>query len=514
LVVVLAVLSRLEPNLFPKQVAADYFPGDHLRPRLSYPLNYSTGVAALAAMAVPLLLATSASVRWIWLKGLSAALVPAAVLTIWLTESSLAIPLTLIAVIAYLALTNDRPLALATILVSAAGAALLIGAVEQRDALNSGLVTSAALRQGDSMLAVLLVVCVGVGFIQAGIAVIDRALERPAWMRGSGRRTAVVAGGAVLLLLIAATLTPLRGDISDGWHKFTSQSALDNRDSSRLQQITDISSRGRYQFWQSAIDAGQAHPFKGIGAGTFEFWWARDRTGLGFARDAHSLFFETFAELGVVGLLLILSLVLGVIGLGVWRLVRAGPDVRRFVAGAGAAFIVFVAAAAVDWMWELAVLPVIALCLAAVWVGTDDRATSQSRPWSGPARAAVAGASILALAVIAGPLGSTTELDASQAAAGSGDLGRALDRSDDAHAIQPYAATPDLQRALILEQQGDLPAAIAAAREAASNEPTNWSNWLVLARIEVRAGDADAALRDYRHAKSLNPLSPVFAQQQ
>jgi hypothetical protein len=516
-VVVLAVLSRLEPNLFPDQIAPSFFPQSDLEPRLAYPLNYSTGLAALAAMTAPLLLSVTAAARWLWLKALAAALIPVAFLTIWLTASSLAIPLSAAALVAYLAFTNDRPLALATMIVSAIGTALLIGAIEQRDALDSGVVTPDALREGDSMLAVLLVVCTGVGLIQAGLAIIDRATTRPAWAQGSSRKTAIVCAGLALVALIATTLTPLRGEISDGWNEFTAQSELDKRESSRFEQIVDLSSRGRYQFWESAVDAGESHPLEGIGAGTFEFWWAENRTELGFARDAHSLFLESFAELGVVGLALIVVLILGVVPLGWRRLVRARPPTRSLAAGTGAAFVVFIVAAAVDWMWELAVLPVIALALAAIWLAAGDVDEADEPPgtptpeWGLGARLAIAAVSVIALAVIAGPLASTTAVQASQSAAADGDLNLALDRDADAEAIQPYAATPDIQRALLLEQTGDLDGAIAAARAATADEPTNWRNWLVLARIEVRAGDAEAALRDYRHAKSLNPRSPIFS---
>jgi Flp pilus assembly protein TadD len=119
-------------------------------------------------------------------------------------------------------------------------------------------------------------------------------------------------------------------------------------------------------------------------------------------------------------------------------------------------------------------------------------------------------AAAAALITIAIPLGSTLAVDASRSAAGKGETELALERGADADALQPYAATPDLQRALILEQTGQLSAAIEAARSATEDEPTNWRNWLVLARIEVRAGRAGAALRHYRQAKSLNPRSPIF----
>ena len=76
--------------------------------------------------------------------------------------------------------------------------------------------------------------------------------------------------------------------------------------------------------------------------------------------------------------------------------------------------------------------------------------------------------------------------------------------------VQPGAATPRLQQALVLELQSKLPAAAEAARGATERESTNWRTWLVLSRIEAERGRVDAAVAAYREAKSLNPLSPLF----
>ena len=51
---VLAVLSRLEPSLFPTDQVAAFFPGSQAR--LSYPLNYANGTGEFLAIGIPLLL--------------------------------------------------------------------------------------------------------------------------------------------------------------------------------------------------------------------------------------------------------------------------------------------------------------------------------------------------------------------------------------------------------------------------------------------------------------------------
>ena len=87
----------------------------------------------------------------------------------------------------------------------------------------------------------------------------------------------------------------------------------------------------------------------------------------------------------------------------------------------------------------------------------------------------------------------------------------ALGAAATAQRLEPYAASPRLQRALILERSGDLRDARAAIAQATARESTDWSIWLVRARIDAESGHEAAAARDYRRAHELNPLSPTTA---
>jgi tetratricopeptide (TPR) repeat protein len=112
---------------------------------------------------------------------------------------------------------------------------------------------------------------------------------------------------------------------------------------------------------------------------------------------------------------------------------------------------------------------------------------------------------------VSNPLSVVKSIRESQHEFREGDLAAAFDAAQDAERIQPYAATPNLQEALILEANGELDAAAAAAHEATGAESTNWRTWQVLSRIEAERGDAEAALAAYQEAKRLNPRSPIFA---
>ena len=98
----------------------------------------------------------------------------------------------------------------------------------------------------------------------------------------------------------------------------------------------------------------------------------------------------------------------------------------------------------------------------------------------------------------------------SQAQARAATLSGALADAREAHDVQPFAASPLLQEALVLELGGELAPAANAARSAADEEPTNWQTWLVLSRFEARLGNADASVQAYRRARALNPRSPIF----
>ena len=70
-------------------------------------------------------------------------------------------------------------------------------------------------------------------------------------------------------------------------------------------RLLSIAGSHRYQYWQAAVHAFEAHPWDGIGPGTFQFYWSAHNTLAEFVRNAHSLWIETLAELGIVGLALI-----------------------------------------------------------------------------------------------------------------------------------------------------------------------------------------------------------------
>jgi tetratricopeptide (TPR) repeat protein len=226
---------------------------------------------------------------------------------------------------------------------------------------------------------------------------------------------------------------------------------------------------------------------------------------------------ETLGELGIVGFLLIVGFVAAVIGIGATRSLRAPPDDRVVLASATAGAAAFAMAAALDWVWEIAALPVAFTLLAAIAVAgfsmrdpTRRRRRQSRRTQNYLQRALVAVGAVGAVLAIWLPLQGTIALRHSQEAAAQGSLLEAEHEARDAIDAQAYAASPRLQLALVLEQRGRLGPAAVAAREATERESTNWRPWLILARIEAERGAIEASTSAYRRARELNPKSKLF----
>ncbi len=124
------------------------------------------------------------------------------------------------------------------------------------------------------------------------------------------------------------------------------------------------------------------HPLLGSGAGTFGYFWVR--SGLvaerGGALDAHSLYLEALAELGPLGLVLLLGTLL----YPLWVAVRGRH--HPYVPAGAAAYVAFLLHAGLDWDWEMPVVVVAGLSCAATVVSSE---IESERPLRVPARAAV-----------------------------------------------------------------------------------------------------------------------------
>jgi Tfp pilus assembly protein PilF len=103
------------------------------------------------------------------------------------------------------------------------------------------------------------------------------------------------------------------------------------------------------------------------------------------------------------------------------------------------------------------------------------------------------------------------EVRRSQEAVDGGNLVEALDRAEAARSIQPWAASPYLQVALVQELGGRIDEARASIEAALENDEEDWRLWLVAARIQTKAGAIAEARQSLAKAEELNPKSDLFA---
>jgi O-antigen ligase len=119
--------------------------------------------------------------------------------------------------------------------------------------------------------------------------------------------------------------------------------------------LLSVSGTGRAEYWRVAWDDARRNPGLGSGAGTFELAWDRDRHTIYDALDAHSLYLETLAELGPIGLALLVA------ALAAPLLALTRGRTHPPAAGVVGAYAAYLAHAGIDWDWELPAVTIAAL---------------------------------------------------------------------------------------------------------------------------------------------------------
>jgi O-antigen ligase len=506
-VAAVALLSRLHPAWFPDatQTAVLLSTGEE---RLSYPLNYWNGLAALVAIGLPAVLAVATTARSMALRALAAAALPMMGLTAFFTFSRAGIAAVFISLAVFVAFTSNRLPKLLTLGAGGVGTAILVFAATRRDALEHGLLNSDVAReQGNELLAIAIAVCLVVGAVQVALSAPSVRELRPGWTHVSRRQALAAVAAAAVALSVGTIALDAPGRASDAWSEFKQG---DEGPGDGTERLASAAGESRYEFWTVAVEQNASDPLIGTGSGTFEFWWTRNSDGSGTVRDTHSLYMQTLGELGIVGLLLLAAFLLVVLVGGARNALLANTRERPLLAAALAGCVAFCFGAIFDWLWQIPALALATLLLAAALLGPGARGDDEPVGFALPQRLGMTVISLVAIAAIAIPLTSASLLRQSEAEARAGNLKAALGDARSAQNVEPGAMSPRLQRALLLGTMGDFDAAAVAAREATEREETNWRTWLVLSRIEARRGHAAAAVRDYRTARSLNPLSPLF----
>lgn len=492
LVCVIAVGSRLAPSVFGvDRVDA----GLHID-RLAYPFGYWNAVAAWGAMCTALGLTWSVHDSSRVRRALALGLVPVAGTMTYLTYSRAGLAGIALAVIASIVLSRRRVTALIHAVVAGATTGLVIAAVR-----GSSEVAHATGTRGAGLVFAALLFA---GGVCALIAFLTRQLRVDRWRPRPRLRRSLTLAAALAVVVVAAALGPRVA--SHAWRSFK-RPAVATASSNPTARLTTLSSN-RYIVWRSALNAFDAHPFDGTGAGTFEFWWNANGSNSEFIRDAHNIWIENMAELGLPGLLLALAVAAAALAVGFTVRIRARRAATAGAAAAAlAAFLVYLLHASVDWMWESTAVSVLALAGIGVLSG---RLSGGLVRLNLPLRTVlVVLAAVAAVLQLPGLL-STLNLRSSQAAERAGNSALALGRARGAVSAEPWSASAHEQEALVLEADGALRQAEHQESVAVSGEPTNYAHWLIRSRIETELGQFDAAVRDHARSYQLRPHALVF----
>ena len=331
-----------------------------------------------------------------------------------------------------------------------------------------------------------------------------------AWLRAErrivvGRRgrlvfaaTLLVAGVFAASTVFARAGSPVRlaERASDA---FTSPLPATGGDLNR--RLLSFSGNGRSDYWRVAWNQVESDPVLGSGAGGYERAWLRERPTAFYARDAHNLYLETLAELGPVGL----ALVLVAAAIPIVGLLRARREALAPVAAA--AYLAFLLHAAVDWDWEMPAVTIAALCCGVALVAWARPAVAGRRLSPLVRVAAVAPLAAVTVFVFVMHAGNTA-LARSESALERGELEQAADEARTARRWLPWSFEPWHRLGEAQLAAGDVGAARASLQEAIERDPRNWSLWYSLAVASGGQSRTEALGR----AVALNPRSPEVAE--
>ncbi len=266
-------------------------------------------------------------------------------------------------------------------------------------------------------------------------------------------------------------------------------------------RLFSLSLDGRIPQWRVAWHEYKANPWLGSGLGTYERYWNEYRPEEFKIRNVHNLYLETLAELGPVGLALL------VLALAAPLVAAVKARRRTLVPAAAGAYVAFLAHAAVDWDWQL-----IAVGMAALFCGvgmlaaaraSSARALPLRTAWRATALAVVA---VLGIGIFVGLRGNRA-MAASDSAASVNNIAKAEAEARTAHTWAPWSATPWQLLGQAQAAAGERAAARRSFRQALAKDSTDWEIWLDLAVVTNGA----ERRRAFATATRLNPLSQEIA---
>jgi O-antigen ligase len=456
--------------------------------RLEEPLTYWNALGVFAAVGALLALGFAARAPGLVGRALAGATLPVLFATIYFTFSRGSWIAAAIGITLAVAVDPRRlQLLLVALALTPTTALAVLLSSHEKALTRTDAPLSAASQAGHRLAVYLLVLVAASALVALGLALAERRVV-------PSRQVRLAFAGALVLVTVASLLAVFvryGGPVTltrKGYDAFTTTSATTPVNLNK--RLFSFSGSYRSELWHVAWDDYRDHPVLGSGPGTYEQYWNEQRPIQHKVQDAHNLYLEVLAELGPVGLLLLL-LALGA-PLVAGALARGHPLVPLALAGYAA----FLVHAAVDWDWEMPAVTLAAFSCAAALLAAADR--RDAPPLLSPRVRAAATVVALALAGVAfvGVIGASA-LAASETALAKGRYDEAATQAR--KAARWWRWSPDPWRLLgdVQVIRGDNDAARESYRKAISKDGSDWKLWYDLYRVSAGA-QAQSALAEAR----------------
>ena len=462
--------------------------------RLARPLGYANALALFAVLGILLALGFALRARTHAARGLGSAGLVVLAPTLYFTYGRGAWVALAAGIAVLVLLERDRLGAIASTLAFALAPAVAVLLASRAHPVTSRAASVAAARHDGRLLGVAIVVLAA---LAAFVPVVLGRLRLKVAPSPASRRAFVLALALAVLAVVAAAVVRAGGPetaVRRAYHAFNAPAPLVKTNAS--ERLFSLSGSNRSEYWRVAWHEYESHPWLGGGAGSYQRFWLRDRRDALPVLDAHSLYLETLAELGPVGLAL-LACALAI------PLAAAPAAARRHPLAPAAlgAYVAFLLHAGIDWDWEMTSVTLAALaCGVAILLAARG---SETPPLGRVARAVGVGlAASLCVVAVAGFVGNQAEATASDALDAS-HLGAASADARRARRWEPWSGDPWRLLGETKLEAGRVTDARTSFLRGLRKDDADWELWLDLA-LASRGAERQHALA---RAGALNPLS-------
>lgn len=326
----------------------------------------------------------------------------------------------------------------------------------------------------------------GAFVLGAAFAATDRRVDLTSRRRTVGRAAGfatVVAALAGVAIFFAAVGSPTTW-ASERWQSFKHYAPAGESGATHLENLGS----NRYDFWRAALRLYERHPVAGCGGWCFSTGYLLDRHSPERPKRSHSLFLDTAAEQGTIGLALLLAALSALfVATGRGARARRGPAIAALAGLTG-----LVAQSAVDWTWTF---PAVGIAYAIVLgAGLADGRRGVLSPRAGRLGATLA-VGIVVVALLPTWLSARLTKDALARGAAGSSLRWA-------HRLDPLSTQPLLAEASLAPNAS---VELRALRAAVHREPRVVANRYFLGSALLNLGRVTEARMELRYALSLDP---------